>query len=161
MGMNLQHITGFHARFTAHNRNQRSTFLHELPDTCICEWGICSKGTRNVSTAILCGINRNTCDKNILRNGTITMFCLSRQCSCSLCCVQESTYRNHITFVSTPFFLLFLKQISTEGEKFNDTNMIKEKPKTVLAELKLCDFNRFLQQWTIWCRKSTALKVSM
>jgi exonuclease III len=36
MGMTLQHITGLHARFTAHNSDQRSIFLHELPDTCIC-----------------------------------------------------------------------------------------------------------------------------
>jgi len=51
--------------------------------------------------------------------------------------------KNQYTFASSFFF--FFKQISTEGEKFNDTNMIKEKPQTVLAELKLCDFNRFLQ----------------
>jgi hypothetical protein len=84
MGMILKQIIGLHKRFTAHNGDQRNACLHELPNTYICESGICSAGTRNVSTKIFCGINRNTHDKNILRNGTMAMFCLWRQCSCSL-----------------------------------------------------------------------------
>ena len=30
MGITLQHVTGLHTRFTAHNRDQRSTFLESF-----------------------------------------------------------------------------------------------------------------------------------
>jgi len=54
--------------------------------------------------------------------------------------VSRNLCRENTLLLLPPFiFFLFLKQISTEGEKFNDTNMTKEKPKTVHAELKLCD----------------------
>jgi hypothetical protein len=156
MGMSMQQITGLHTRFTAHNGDQRSALLHEPPDIHVWIRNVFHRNNKCFYN------NRNTFDKNILKNGIITMFCLIRQCSCSLCCVQKSIYKKHNTSAST-LNLIFLNKSILKGWDVMTLPWSKKSHKLCLQN-KICvtsidaSSNKQFCELTISCHKGIILK---
>jgi hypothetical protein len=87
-----------HNRITANNGDQSNVFLHEQPELPAFVNEDSAPQKQRILLQLYSVAFMETCDKNILRNGTMYMFCLLQQFSCSLSfvcarmCVQKPHY---------------------------------------------------------------------